>query len=193
MPLVLSKSKSMFLHLPKTGGTWVRFALVKVGIAYKDYELEHATYEESKHLFPDSPRFTILRNPFDWYASFWAMRQIEDSWGGAWVIGHDCKSNNFNKFIGFCCLKHPGFLTNVYKEFAVEGVTVLRTENLNTDLADYLESVDEKFDRDKLCSIEKVHRGASLEKYKTSVVYTEETRNLLADSEKELLTGGFVQ
>ncbi len=186
MPLVMSNSKSMFLHLPKTGGTWIRFALRKAGVEWEDYGLQHLNYADSSSIHPDSPRFTVLRDPFEWYASYWVMRQIE-GWEANWILSYDCKHDDFNNFVQVVCLKHPGFLTAVYSEFAAPGVTVLRTETLRDDLIAYLHDAGEPFDEDVLRGIPLVHQGASLDEYRERVIYTDETRELLAESEKEIL------
>jgi hypothetical protein len=187
MSLILDHSKTVFLHLAKTGGTWVRFALQRAGVAWTDYGNQHANYDASMEWYPDSPRFTIVRNPFDWYASYWAMRQYE-GWGGNWILGHDCISDDFNTFIGFVTLKHPGFLSVLYSTFDRAGVTVLRTEALAEGLRDVLRANGEQFDARRLGDTPITNPGASLPRFTDAVKYTHEAVRRLVVSEHEVFT-----
>lgn len=179
----------MFLHIPKTGGTWIRYVLDYCTIEIEDYELQHANFEECTHLFPDIPRFTIIRNPFDWYASYWTMRQIDETVTNRgpreWELDLDPVDDDFNVFVQTSCSKYPGFLGGVYNQFARPSVLILRTESLRQDFANHLTDIEEQFDSHKLYNMPIPNLGASGELFRDKVVYTEETGKLLAHSERE--------
>ncbi len=190
MPLILGNRRSLFLHIPKTGGTWLRCALRSCAIKSREYDPHHGNLEECMHLLPDIPRFTILRNPFDWYASYWAMRQIKE---GAikknhrnWALDLIRADKDFNAFIQKSCLEHAGFLNDVYNQFTGAGVLTLRTESLRLDLANHLTNIGEQFDRRRLYDTPIPNPGASDELFRDKVTYTKETTELLAHSEREI-------
>lgn len=149
MPLVLKRSGGVFLHCMKTGGSWVREALTAAGAEWTDVDYQHLNCRQSLHISPGRPRFTAVRNPFLWYASFWSFRQ-QTGWGGDRIISHTCKSDDFGEFVRLCCRHHPGFLGNLYLEYAAPGVTVMRTDALGQCLLSVLSWLGEPFDAEKL-------------------------------------------
>lgn len=185
MPLVLTNSGAVFLHIPKTGGTWLRFALVRAGVDWKDVGPQHATTAESSWVSPGKPRFTILRNPLEWYASYWAMRQYERNKGG-FIIDHDCLSSNFNTFVELVCLKHPGFLTKLYASYIDDSTILLRNEALAEDLVVLLKVLGERFDEQRLLDTPITNPGASLPRYKTLTKYSPQMKHSLTRAEKNL-------
>lgn len=67
-------SKSVFLHLPKTGGKWINDVCRSIGtpidgmpVYYKD--TDHRVY--AHFTFPEQRVFTFVRNPWTWYVSFY--------------------------------------------------------------------------------------------------------------------------
>ncbi len=187
MPLVLQSSKTVFLHPAKTGGTWVRNALTRSGVPWSDLENQHANFEDSRGIYPLSLRFTIVRNPFTWYASYWAYKQYE-GWKGNWILGMGCASDDFNGFVSLVCLAHPGFLTKLLSGFARVGVTILRNESLSQGLEALLMSVDEPFDRDKLLETPIANPGACLPWFEEKVKYTKESAEAVLASEKQVFS-----
>ena len=187
MPLVLYHSKTIFLHPAKTGGTWVRNALTRSGVSWFDLGDQHANFENSKSIHPSSLRFTIVRNPFNWYASYWAYKQYE-GWKGNWILGMDCASDNFNEFVSLVCSTHPRFLTNLLGEFTVNDVVVLRNESLVQGLEEVLTTVGESFDREKLVDTPRANPGACLPWFKEKVKYTKKAAEAVLSSEEFLFS-----
>lgn len=186
MPAVLKKSGAVFLHPMKTGGTWVRCAMTEAGVEWSD-EGEgdsHADYHSSLKVSKRGERFTIVRNPFEWYRSFWAFRDSR-GWGGSLAIGHACKSRTFDHFILKVTKECPGFLTEYFSRYAAETVIVMRNETLAENLADVLESLGETFDRAKLLGTPPANRSASLPEY-AAVRWNQITAGLVVDSEWKL-------
>ena len=84
---------SAFLHIPRTGGTWVREVLAGANLI-KD-EIVSQTPEESTegsvrswHNVPSSNAdflarehvFCFVRHPLTWYQSYWAYKMYNRSW-----------------------------------------------------------------------------------------------------------------
>ncbi|MEP4133615.1 MAG: hypothetical protein ABJL71_03280, partial [Cyclobacteriaceae bacterium] len=88
---------SEFLHIPKTGGTWVISVLKEIKLIDKQIGHPHSDFDHSNHAFTslehvDSlfdklgsrlvgrmavipTRFCVVRNPFSWYESWWKYQQ----------------------------------------------------------------------------------------------------------------------
>lgn len=61
----------VFLHVPKTGGTFVR-TLLEDRLVYSDY---HASIGEIPSGFRHLPRYAFIRNPWDWWVSWWVYKR----------------------------------------------------------------------------------------------------------------------
>lgn len=92
MALLLS-GDGVFLHLPKTGGTWVTSALEDMGLIRCHFAAKHADMERAMHCLRDAPgryveavfkagplwqrrvrrgfKFCFVRHPLSWYESWW--------------------------------------------------------------------------------------------------------------------------
>lgn len=77
---MMVNDKICFVHLPKTGGRFVRICLQEVlsDVNFRDNEgcLSERNVSIGAHSYPteDKEQFTFgfVRNPLHWYASFWA-------------------------------------------------------------------------------------------------------------------------
>lgn len=67
----------VFLHVPRTGGNFVRALLEQY--APPDWQLQRAADHATVHEIPAShrhlPRLAIVRNPYDWYVSWYHFQQ----------------------------------------------------------------------------------------------------------------------
>jgi hypothetical protein len=70
--MILS-SKFVFLHLPKTGGSFVRELMTHYAPPEWNVSLHdnHPTVREIPATHADLPIFGLVRNPFDWYVSWY--------------------------------------------------------------------------------------------------------------------------
>jgi hypothetical protein len=64
----------VFLHLPKTGGSWVREVCFRN--LPREWRIEndlesHASYDDAAERFGDLPMLCFVRNPWDWYVSWY--------------------------------------------------------------------------------------------------------------------------
>ena len=143
MSLILLKSGAVFLHIQKTGGTWLREALAASGVATR--EEGHWHDDREANAGRGDRFFTVVRNPLSWYASFHADR-CRTGWGGDLTLGHDCAAGSLEAFVAKAYHRHPGFLAELYGRHTAPGVAVLRTESLADDAAALLRSLGEDFD-----------------------------------------------
>lgn len=62
----------IFLHIPRTGGRSVQNSLIKYNIGHvPSIEFEHAGLYFTENFFPSKKTFTIIRNPYSIFRSFY--------------------------------------------------------------------------------------------------------------------------
>src|SRR5262245_16462215 len=83
MSLHLSRANALFLHIPKTGGTWVEEVLKECGILAEQAAVTDAvTWRHplrGHHLHDYSFVFAFVRHPLSWYESWWKFQ------AGSWT------------------------------------------------------------------------------------------------------------
>lgn len=181
MSVVLERSGAVFLHVPKTGGSWVRAALDASGVPWREEGDKHLDHQATRSLSPGAPRFTVVRNPYEWYQSHWAMSRTRpcDFFPSSVVV-----SSDFLSFVRLACRHYPGFLTSWYNRFAVPGVLILRNENLRNDLAAALRSLGEPFDEVLLANTPAANVIGRQESWAARVLYTRDIAATLYRSEE---------
>lgn len=190
MALVLPHS--IFLHVPKTGGTWVRTAIDGAGIPNRESnrgqeplgfqihtDLTNTTDRGPWNLtFRRRPRtwyipggrfcFAFVRNPLDWYRSYWAHR-MRKGWKPQHKIDSVCASDDFETFVRHMLEKFPSYVSDLYELYAGpendEIGFVGRQENLIEDLIRALREAGEAFDEDRIRETEPVNLGSELQQW----------------------------
>jgi len=171
----LLKCNAIYLHIPKTGGTFLKNLFEKMNLVEFGFSRDHADMERVVNISNHYPgnyllrsiqlkrnlethiqqcyKFTFVRNPFDWYESYWRFMEDlkwkpftnipartrfgfpQDTWHPFKPIekyGH----SNFNIFIENIIKHEPGFLTNMYNGFtSPEHIDFVgKQENLMEDI-----------------------------------------------------------
>ena len=126
MSVSLRHSGALFLHIPKTGGSWVEHTLGQIGIEIDPAEtIPGVTYRHS--LLPMIRRehplaFTFVRHPLSWYESWWKFQ------AGIWTVFEPgvwhpqrvlerCQSDDFNEFIRLAIEHEPSYVSRMYEWF----------------------------------------------------------------------------
>ena len=168
--------KSVFFHIPKTGGNWVRQAIGNSGtIPWTIYapEIEHHLTLQTDHIPPSHMNtegkftFTFVRNPLTWYQSFWRYRRMEAKdgqtmWRDAFILDEKCKAETFNKMVVNSIEKFPeGFITSLYQEFVGKDLKKVdfigKQENLENDFIIALNKAGETFNEEAIRKTAKVN------------------------------------
>ncbi len=149
---------SCFLHIPKTGGTWVRALLREYGLSLDTIRAIDASYSTenlkgSYHCVPTFDQrfldrqhiFCFVRHPLGFYQSYWCFKSGLKKWNPVSVFDNNCRSDeSFEKFIDKVIQKYPqGFLTWLYEFYASHATFVGKFENLKEDLITILKQAGE--------------------------------------------------
>jgi len=151
--MALLLPRSVFYHIPKTGGSWVREAVRSAGIPAQEIGNLHATPQEA------GPQgrlaFTFVRDPLTWYPSYW-MYQMRMAWDLPNSALGAFRSDDFGSFMRRVLRKRPGFLSKLYGSYVglpFHPVQFIgRQENLAEDLIHALRLAGERFDERRILS-----------------------------------------
>ena len=187
----LLKSGGVFLHIPKTGGSWVQEVLKELGLVRYNIGREHEDMPSIMHFPLANPyeyrrklisrglgwhgdvvrgfKFCFTRNPLTWYESYWKWR------AGQWPEGPDYYTDfpvgtiaetgddNFNTFVRNVIERFPGYVTALYGRYAVPGLIdfIGKQETLTDDLIAVLTHLNENFDEDRIRNWPRVNASQS--------------------------------
>lgn len=157
-------AKSIFVHIPKTGGTWVSDALRKceLEVIPQAKFTYHITIQEiSRSIKKDKQAFVFIRNPVTWYQSRWSdphcrwyqyfyvlkkasteKRPKPNKWTRCTQILYSINGktidefDNFNLWLENLLSKRPTWLIDYYKLFI--GDKFNRIKNIG-----YYENIEE--------------------------------------------------
>lgn len=183
MALHFRKSGALLLLTPKTGSTWLREKVRELDL---DVEVigDPALREHDQLSCFDRSRFSFIgafvRNPVDWYRSYWAYR-IERGWRPQYELDRHCASDNFETFVRTAVSTLPGAVGNIYESYVgtpSEPVDFVgRQEHLFEDFCRFLLAIGEADSAARLQS------GDRINVTRTRPDYTEELKELITLSE----------
>ena len=141
---------SCFLHIPKTGGTWVTRAIEKSGIPTYDIRIDGDPHIGLGHvLCRDRFRFAFIRHPLGLYRSYWQFKMTY-GWDERNPLDQSCHSDHFHTFVEQVLDRFPGFITTSLVGFLGEDYEQVdfigKYENLVDDLIKALRMAGEVFD-----------------------------------------------
>ena len=139
--------KAIFLHVPKTGGTWVTKSLVRQEscvAAIKGHPYFNGPRpcdERLQAAYREQFCFAFVRHPLTWWQSYWCHR-VQKNWKNT--------SPDFNEFIKDACLKNPGECGQVFDKFLNHHKIdfIGRFERLRLDLKKALVLSSTEFNQD---------------------------------------------
>jgi hypothetical protein len=154
MPTLITP-RMLFLHVPKTGGTWVSAALAAAGVEFAPLWTRlgpgsrgHATLEQCRAYRDDRFSFAYVRHPLDLLRSRWAG-SMRDGWPENRLL-HAARADDFATFAERVVARYPGFMSRRFEEFTGPADAPIsfvgRYETLVDDLVRALEGAGERFD-----------------------------------------------
>jgi hypothetical protein len=151
---VLIFRNAVFLHLPKSGGTWVREAARRAGVTFDDYLIDGDQHGDLVNCpCPEKFTFTFVRHPLTWYPSYWRFK-MGAGWDERNPFDIDCAAATFHAFVRNALCKYPGWCSQMFEDYAGppgrEVDFVGRFERLADDLVRALRTAGEEFDEGAL-------------------------------------------
>lgn len=137
-------SDCVFLHVPKTGGTWALSALRRQGIVLATLQdpngSDHPDLATVRSVIPDKPAIAAVREPVSWLRSFWRFfyrRNWRPSSQGN-VPGMEpllaMAAPTFAEFAQRYLSRRPGYISELMRSYAEGAEHVCRQEHLVDDL-----------------------------------------------------------
>lgn len=178
MSLHLPRSNTLFLHVPKCGGTWVEAALKEGGVpAYRCKPLIGVSDEHAALRHFDLTQYEnilcFVRSPITWYESWFRFSRRD--WKVWTHLVHpqdalsDCGASNFADFVLNVQRKCSGYVTDLYSQYTrgkykTNSLYIGRTEHLADELIDCLTMLREQADKDAIARLKPVNasKGASV-------------------------------
>jgi len=140
-------SKNFFLHVPKTGGSWVKKVIAASNIECRNYSIS-----DNAHIgLKDCPclekfKFAFVRHPVDLYRSYWQFKMTY-GWDRNNPLDMECRSDSFHKFVRDVLDKFTGVYSKSLIDFVGETNDEIefigKYENLVDDLVFALKAAGE--------------------------------------------------
>lgn len=155
--MALVTDRSVFLHVPKCAGIFIRHIYTIAKIPHYELGEQHSHFPEilrykPEEFFKDKFIFSFVRHPLTWYQSRWAFR-MKHGWKAQHPLDFHCASNDFRVFVErLLNYKPTGWLTWECQSFIDQCPRpvdfVGRTENLVDDAIRALTMAGEVFNPD---------------------------------------------
>ncbi len=164
--MALVTENSVLLHIPKTGGVFIKYALVMGGVKHTELGGQHEHFPrllkmKPRSFFEDRLVYTFVRHPLSWYQSRWAFR-VRHGWQPKHPLDFNCASNDFQRFMhnvlqfkpdGWCGFLFDEYIKNEQQLMNFVG----RTENLVDDFLKVMSMANETIDEDRIRSLPRVN------------------------------------
>jgi len=166
--MAIQISSAIFLHIPKTGGTWVTNYFRETGMDHGNKELAlqaHINGLALKEIIPHTEDlvFCFVRHPLTWYRSYWEMRKIvADRKAGFLDTVVDLP---FQEYIRRIIQDDPGHLTQRFKDYTDRCRFIGKQENLREDLDTLLKYLRFPYNRKYLFKKDRENVLPSNQKY----------------------------
>ena len=209
------KNGAVFLHVAKTGGRWVESVLSELDLVDKVVAPRHMDvvhYANRVDRINNKPMnrlgnwfspalsdkppfmFCFVRNPFDWYESWYKFMSRPDQnwrdWGGQNDLAnwHPMSALNglgdfdFNQFVANVYDKRPGFVSQMYALYTQAPMSFIgKQENLIDDLLKAFKLMNLNVNEEEVRSISKV--GVSQPSCTASISWDPELKTKIAFAE----------
>ncbi|MGH7319538.1 MAG: hypothetical protein ACRELA_07925 [Candidatus Rokuibacteriota bacterium] len=151
---MLILATSCFLHVPKTGGTWVKAAIAAARIPFEEFTIDGDVHADLSYCpRPERFKFAFVRHPVQFYRSYWQFK-MGVGWDPRNPLDVDCAAANFHAFVGNVLLKYPGMCAQLFQDYVgppgrdIEFIG--RYERLADDLIAVLKMAGEHVDEDAI-------------------------------------------
>lgn len=206
--MALLLPKSLFLHVPRTGGSTVRKVVQDLGLAVAEVRCDHHvltkqsiksaccmhnTLSEIGYEYLDlQDRFTFafVRHPLTWYQSYWSLRTYHNSWEWDNRIDMKLKADTFTQFLQNVLEHFPGRASFMFERFFKDSVPldfIGRYERLEEDLAYALSTAGEPVDPITFALPRAWNSGVKRYGMAQRCLYTEELHAAICEQETGIM------
>ena len=131
---MLATKDFVFIHVPKTGGEFIGGAIKRTCEVQEAGK--HVPFRETPERFRDLPAICFVRNPWDWYVSWWH-----------WARAHEGEQRDFPALLRHCFEEPKDHYTRVFEAMAHDPeddqrdrlMHQARFENLREDFVAFLD------------------------------------------------------
>jgi hypothetical protein len=147
---VLIFSNAVFLHVPKTGGTWVKAAVARAGIEFDEYIVDGDIHGDLSYC-PCRDRFTFafVREPLSLYQAYWRFKTMV-GWDARNPFDMDTQATAFDAWVENVLRLEPAWCSRMFEDYVgrtpEEGIDFVgRYESLADDLVRALRMIGISF------------------------------------------------
>jgi hypothetical protein len=148
---VLIFDQAVFLHVPKTGGTWVKAAVTNAGIPCEEYVVDEDIHGDLSYC-PHRDRFifAFVREPLTLYQAYWRFKMTA-GWDQRNPFDECCQAPVFTEFVENVLRGEPAWCSRMFEDYVgrtreEEISFVGRFESLADDLVRALRMAAIPFD-----------------------------------------------
>jgi hypothetical protein len=148
-PVLIFKN-AVFLHVPKTGGIWVRSAVTNASIEFEEYIVDGDVHGDLSYCpFSDRFVFAFVREPLSLYRSYWRYK-MGAGWDRRNPFDVECQMATFEGFVANVLSLEPAWCSRMFEDYVgprtAEIDFIGRYESLADDLVRALHAAGETFD-----------------------------------------------
>ena len=141
--MALKAGNALFIHIPKTGGSWVRKYFEQTGMETKEIGANHTTSAELGDV--EELTFCFVRHPLTWYQSYWKYKQTMKTRTNPPI--DQFVDLPFAEFVTKVLAEHGDYLYWFYSMFIKNAKYIGKQENLRADFETVLRLAELPIDR----------------------------------------------
>lgn len=185
---MLILKNSCFIHIPKTGGSWVKQALLEANIKFDEFSICSNPHIGIKDCpCPKKVKFAFVRHPVAFYKSYWQYKMTV-GWHEINMFDMYFKTDIFDDFIIKVTNEYPGYYGNMIDDLVGKEDNQIefigKQENITEDLITILRRTREVFDEDIIRATPPYNVS---NKINFPAIYTEELKNKVIESENYVI------
>jgi hypothetical protein len=119
---MLILNNAVFLHVPKTGGSWIKAAITNAGIDYEEHLVDGDPHGDLSYC-PCRDRFTFafVRDPLSLYRSYWRFKmgqfRMTTEWDCRNPFDVACAAPTFTGFVENVLRLEPAWCSRAFEDY----------------------------------------------------------------------------